>query len=66
MKSGDALAHTADLLGLQIPRGDLEQWAPILLALFADLERLIDLPIEDREPAFVVARLIEPPFGGLK
>lgn len=60
MKSGDDLAHTADLLGLQIPRGDLEQWALMLLPLFADLERLIDLPIEDREPDFV-ARLIWPP-----
>lgn len=63
MSATDDLAHVADVLGLRIPREDLARWAPMLIALFADLERLIDAPIDDREPAFVAARLIEPPAG---
>ncbi len=63
MSLTDDLAHVADALGLRIPREDLERWAPMLIALFADLERLIDAPIDDREPAFVAARLIEAPAG---
>ncbi len=64
MSATDDLAHVADAFGLRISRDDLKRWAPVLAALFADLERLIDAPIDDREPAFVAARLIEPPAGG--
>ncbi len=63
MSATDDLAHVADAFGLRISRDDLKRWAPMLVALFADLEHLIDAPIDDREPAFVAARLIEPPAG---
>jgi len=59
MSTAEDLARMAGLLGLQIPREDLERWTPVLLALFAHLERLMDLPIDDREPAFVATHLIE-------
>ncbi len=54
----DGLARIAKLSNLSISDDDLEHWAPILAALFADLERMIDMPIEDREPAFVATRLV--------
>ncbi len=59
----DDLARMAALLGLRVTREDLEQWAPLLQALFGDLERLTDLPIEDREPAFGAAGSLAAPPG---
>ncbi len=51
----DDLARLAGLFGVQVLRSELEQWAPQLRELFADLARLLDLPIEEREPAFLGA-----------
>jgi hypothetical protein len=51
--TADDLTHMAAVLGLRIPRDDLTRWAPLLRSLFADLDRLVDLPLEEREPAFV-------------
>jgi|GEM_PF-6704915 len=58
----DDLAQLAGLFGVQVLRSDLEQWGPQLRSLFADLERLLDLPIEDRGPAFLGA--VSPSSGG--
>jgi hypothetical protein len=63
MSAVDDLAVMAGLLGVHVSRGDLERWAPLLRAILADLERLRDLPIDDREPAFVAGRLSAPPAG---
>jgi Asp-tRNA(Asn)/Glu-tRNA(Gln) amidotransferase C subunit len=53
MATADDVARVAGLLDLRIPREELERLAPLVSALLADLERLRDLPIDDREPAFV-------------
>jgi hypothetical protein len=51
--TADDLTRMAALLGLRISRDDLARWAPLLRSLFADLERLLELPLEGREPAFM-------------
>ncbi|HYM90480.1 MAG TPA: hypothetical protein VEW91_02455 [bacterium] len=52
MATVDDLARIAHLAGLSITRSDLERLAPILEALYADLDRLRKLPIAELEPAF--------------
>ena len=52
MVTVDDLERIARLAGMSIPRSDLERLAPLLQALYADLERLKALPIADLEPAF--------------
>ncbi len=64
MSGTDDLAAIAGAFGLRIDRASLEQWAPILRALFEDLARMIDLPTEDHEPAFVGTRHGGVPSGG--
>jgi Asp-tRNA(Asn)/Glu-tRNA(Gln) amidotransferase C subunit len=48
----DDIARMAHLAGLSVSPGDLERLAPALQAMFADLDRLMALPIADLEPAF--------------
>jgi hypothetical protein len=48
--AGD-LAQLARMLGLSLPRDALERLAPAVAKMYADLERLRDLPIEGRVPA---------------
>jgi hypothetical protein len=48
----DDIARIAHLAGVSVPPGDLERLALALQALFADLDRLMALPIADLEPAF--------------
>jgi len=52
MPTVDDLARIAHLAGLEIARSDLERLAPILEALYAELERLRALPLADVEPVF--------------
>jgi len=42
----------AGLLGLRVTRRDLEREAPHIRALLADQDKLLALPIDDRDPAF--------------
>jgi Asp-tRNA(Asn)/Glu-tRNA(Gln) amidotransferase C subunit len=49
----DDLARMAHLAGVSVSPGDLERLAPALQALFADLDRLMALPITGLEPAFI-------------
>lgn len=64
MSTLDDLAGMAAVLGVRASREELERWAPLLQALFADLERLRELPIDDREPAFLVGRMSPRREGG--
>jgi hypothetical protein len=54
----DAVAHRlaamAEALNIAIAPDDLARWASSIRMLLTDLERLRDLPIDGREPAFVV------------
>jgi hypothetical protein len=52
MAASDDLERMAHLVGLSLPPADLERLAPVLQTLFADLDRLMALPIADLEPAF--------------
>lgn len=52
MATIDDLERMARLAGLSVSPGDLERLAPALQALFADLDRLMALPIADLAPAF--------------
>ena len=52
MRAADDLARMAGLLGLRVTRKDLEREAPHIQALLADQEKLLALPIDDRDPAF--------------
>jgi hypothetical protein len=45
------LAPIAQALGLAIPRDALERLAPAVRKMYADLERLRDLPIDGLTPA---------------
>lgn len=45
------LAEFARMLDLGIPKHALERLAPAVAKIYADLERLRDLPIEGRVPA---------------
>jgi len=45
------LAQFARMLGLSIPKDALERLAPAVAKIYADLERLRDLPIDGRVPA---------------
>jgi hypothetical protein len=45
------LAPLARALGLTIPHDALEQLGPAVWKMYADLERLRGLPIDDRAPA---------------
>jgi hypothetical protein len=45
------LAQLARMLGLSIPKDALERLAPAVAKIYADLERLRDLPIDGRVPA---------------
>jgi hypothetical protein len=55
MATGEDLERMAVLMGLFVPRTDLERLAPVLETLYADLDRLLALPTEDVEPAFAPA-----------
>ena len=46
-----ALAQLARMLGLAIPQDALERLAPSVAKMYADLERLRELPIDERVPA---------------
>ncbi len=48
----DDLERMARLVGLSLSREDLGRLEPPLGTLYADLERLLALPILDLEPAF--------------
>jgi hypothetical protein len=50
---GDDLARMARLLGLRVPPPELEQDASHIRTLLADQEKLLALPLDDREPAFI-------------
>jgi len=52
MSAIDDIARMAHLVGLSLPPADLQRLAPALQTLFADLDRLMALPIADLEPAF--------------
>ncbi len=45
------LAQLARMLGLSLPQDALERLAPIVSRVYADLDRLRALPIDDRRPA---------------
>jgi len=46
------LERLAHLAGLSASAEELQGLAPLLAALYADLDRLMALPISDRAPAF--------------
>jgi hypothetical protein len=52
MAPANDLERMAHLVGLSVSPADLERLAPALQTLFADLDRLMALPIADLEPAF--------------
>ena len=64
MSGMDDLTAIVGAFGLRIERENLEQWAPILHAQFEDLARMVDLPIDECEPAFIGTPYIEFPAGG--
>ena len=66
MATTEDLKRMAALAGLPIPAEDLERLAPSLGTLYAELERLMALPIADLEPAFSprLPGLIPPEDGG--
>jgi Asp-tRNA(Asn)/Glu-tRNA(Gln) amidotransferase C subunit len=64
MISVDDLERMARLAGLSVPRADLEHLAPHLQALYADLARLMTLPIAGVEPAFTPTVVVGPPGKG--
>lgn len=45
------LAQLARVLGLSLPQDALERLAPVVSRVYADLDRLRALPIDDRRPA---------------
>ncbi|HLY24138.1 MAG TPA: hypothetical protein VKT83_16865 [bacterium] len=45
------LAQLARMLGLSIPPDALERLAPAVSKMYADLDRLRELPIDGRRPA---------------
>lgn len=49
--SDAGLAQIAQALSLAIPQEALERLAPAVRKMYADLERLRDLPLDDRIPA---------------
>jgi hypothetical protein len=51
MPSDAGVTQVAEALGLAIPRDALERLAPAVRKMYADLERLRDLPIDGRTPA---------------
>ena len=53
MATIDDVERMARMAGLAVAPEDLERLAPVLTALYADLDRLIVLPIADLEPAFM-------------
>ncbi len=55
------LAPLARMLGLAIPQDALERLAPSVAKMYADLERLRDLPIDDRVPALPPLAPAPPP-----
>lgn len=61
MAATDDLARMAELLGLGVPRDELERWAPLVLALYRETDRLFSLPLAGREPAFTPVDVIPPP-----
>jgi len=64
MISVDDLERLARLAGLSVPRADLEHLAPHLQALYADLDRLMTLPIAGVEPAFTPTVVVGSPGKG--
>ncbi len=52
MGPGDDVVRMARLLGLRVPLLDLEHEASQIRTLLADQDKLLALPIDDREPAF--------------
>ena len=52
MATSEDLRRLAVLTGLRISDEDLERLAPLLAALYAELDRLMALPIAGLEPAF--------------
>ena len=57
------LAQLACMLGLGSPQDALERLAPSVAKMYADLERLRDLPIDGRLPA-LPPLVPGPPAGG--
>jgi|GEM_PF-2229110 len=55
------LERLARMLGLAIPRDALERLAPAVAKMYADLERLRDLPIDGRVPALPPLAPAPPP-----
>ena len=58
--TADDLGRLARILDLGIPADALERLAPAVAKMYADLERLRDLPIDGRLPA-LPALAPEPP-----
>lgn len=52
MVTTEDLKRIAVLTGLSIPDGDLERLVPLLGTLYAELDRLMALPLAGLEPAF--------------
>ena len=46
-----ALAQLARMLGVPLPPDALDRLAPVVSKVYADLDRLSALPIDDRRPA---------------
>jgi Asp-tRNA(Asn)/Glu-tRNA(Gln) amidotransferase C subunit len=55
MITAEDLVRLAKLAGLSVPSKDLERLAPLLETMYADLDRLRALPLDDMEPAFTPA-----------
>jgi hypothetical protein len=58
--NADDLGRLARMLGLAVPPDALERLAPAVAKVYADLDRLRDLPIDARRPA-LPPLLPEPP-----
>ena len=54
------LAQLARMLGLSIPQDALERLAPAVSKMYADLERLHELPIDGRVPALPPLAAVPP------
>jgi predicted ATP-grasp superfamily ATP-dependent carboligase len=51
MAAADDVTRMAELLGVRVPRDELEKEAPQIRSLLRDQETLLGLPLDDREPA---------------
>lgn len=64
VRVADDLARMARLLGLGLTRKDLDREASQIGALLADQEKLLALPINDRDPAFTPCLFPRLPSAG--